>query len=163
MKEHDNKICKWLKTWFCWGQWKDFLEFENVRVSPQAKNGCAMLPRICTGSEDNPPHLTTKPNNPPLPVRFFISPSIKVAAGNSVVGNRVSYAWNANKGMNVGVQLWLTFGSTYSCHFWAALPYSAPQKHFKWCGRYFIWRGKALLYVTHKDLIIILSFIQITL
>lgn len=42
-------------------------------------------------------------------------------------------------------------------------PCSAPQKHFKWCGRYFIWWGKALLYVSHKDLIIILSFIQITL
>lgn len=99
---------------------------------------------ICTGNEDNPPNFKTKPNNPTLSGGFLISCSIKASAGNSVVGNRVSCAWDVNKERSAGVQRWLTSGSAYSCHFWAALPCSAPRKHFKWRGRCFMWRSKAL-------------------
>lgn len=134
----------WWKSWLQWSQWEHFLDFRNARISPRVKDGCAVSQQICTGNEDNPLNLKTKPDNPPFSVRFLISRSIKASAGNSVVGNRVSCAWNVNKEMSAGVQWWLTSGSADSCQFWTALPCSAPQKHFKLCGRYFIWRSKAL-------------------
>jgi len=139
LKEHGTETCMWWKSWFHWSQRECFLDFRNARISPRDKGSCAMSPQICTGSADYPPDFKTKPNNPTLSGGFLISRSI-----NSVVGNRVSCAWNVNKEKSAGVQRWLTAGSSYSCHFWAALPCAAPHRHFKWFGRYFIWRSKAL-------------------
>lgn len=79
----------------------------------------------------------------PLVCRLLIACSTKAPAGNSAVGHRLLFAWKVNKEMSAGVQQWLTSGSAFSWHFWVALPCSAPQKHFKWCGRYFVWKSKA--------------------
>lgn len=117
----------------------DFFDFRNARISPKVpchhrcSKGMKIIPRT---SEQNQ-------TIPPLSGRLLIACSIEAPAGNPVVGNRLPCSWKVNKEMNAGVQRWLTSGTAFPWHFWVALPCSAPQKHFKWCGGYFIWRSKA--------------------
>lgn len=121
---------------------EDFFDFRNVKISPKDKDGCATSPQMFTGNEDNSSNFRRKSNNPPLSGRLLTACSIKAPAGNSAAGNRLSCAWKVNKKTNAGVQHWLTSGSAFSWHIWVALPCSAPQKHFKWCGSYFMWKNK---------------------
>lgn len=118
--------------------------FQKCQDFTQGQGWLCLVTTDLNRERSSSPKPQNKTKQPSVSGGFLISHSMKASAGNSVVGNRVSCAWNVNKEASAGVQRWLTSGSPYSCHFWVALPCAAPRKHFKWCGRYFKWRSKAL-------------------
>lgn len=144
LKEHGTETCMWWKSWFHWKiKGKISLTSEMSRFHPRTKMVVPHHPRCSQEMKIIPQTSEENQTTPPLSGRLLTACSIKAPAGNSAVGNRLSCAWKVNKKTNAGVQHWLTSSSAFSWHFWVALPCSAPQKHFKWCGRYFMWKNKA--------------------
>lgn len=119
------------------GDFFDFLDFRNARISPKDEDGCPMSPQVFAGNEDDSSNFRKNETTPPLPGRLPIACSIKAPAGNCPVLER-----RTKKRV-----LEFSNDSHQAVHFPGTSEWHCPallhKKYFKLCGKYFTWKSKA--------------------